>query len=37
MNIEILTKWVELEPIRYMIIGTSVLGLMKCIKLLIRR
>ena len=37
MNIEILTKWVEFEPIRYLIIGTSVLGLMKCIKLLIKR
>lgn len=37
MNIEILTKWVEFEPIKYLIIGTSLLGLIKCIKQLIIR
>ena len=34
MEIEVLTKWIEYEPIKYLIIGTSILGLMKCIKLL---
>lgn len=37
MNIEILTEWIEFEPIRYLMVGTSILGLVKCIKLLIRR
>lgn len=33
---EILINWTSLDPIRYLIIATILLGLMKSIKMLVR-
>lgn len=35
MNISVLTNWVEIEMIQYLIIATVILGLIMCIKWLI--
>ena len=36
MDIEIITEWVKLDPIRYLIIATTMVGLMNCIKILVK-
>lgn len=37
MNIEIITEWVKLDIIKYLIIATTILGLINCIKIMVRR
>lgn len=34
MNINIIASWVEIELIKYLIIATTILGLILCIKYL---
>ena len=36
MFIEVLTKWVQLDIIRYLMIATTTIGLLNCIKLLVK-
>lgn len=35
MNINVLTNWVEIDMIKYLIIATVILGIIQCIKSLI--
>lgn len=37
MNLEILTKWIELDIINYLMMITIVLGMILCIKYLVMR
>lgn len=36
MNLDVLTLWIELDPIRYLIVATVIVGLMNCIKILVK-
>lgn len=36
MNIEIITEFIKIEIIQYLMIGTTTLGLINCIKLLVK-
>lgn len=35
MNISVLTNWVEIDMIKYLIIATVILGVIQCLKYLI--
>ena len=37
MNLDILTKWIELDIINYLMMITIVLGMILCIKYLVMR
>ena len=32
MNIQIISQWIQVNEIRYLIVATTILGLMLCIK-----
>lgn len=36
MNIEIITEFVKIDIIQYLFIGTATLGLINCIKMLVK-
>lgn len=36
-NLDILTQWIQLDYIQYMIMATVLLGLIKCLKYLLIR
>lgn len=36
MEMIVLSRWTTLDPIRYLIIATIILGIMLCIKLLMK-